>query len=103
MDAPAADAEARYIITNGGAERMTWCGWRNCSDRAKVAYRWVYDETFDGGERRNGEMMRRFLARDYPRDAVDRRTIVARMRSVDERLAQRIARSGPGEDILAAL
>jgi hypothetical protein len=67
-----------------------------------VAYRWLDDETFGGSERRNGEMMLRFLARDYPRDEVDRRAIVARMWSVDERLAQRIARSGPGEDIVEA-
>jgi hypothetical protein len=33
---------------------------------ARVAYHWIYDETFGGREQRNVEMMLRFLARDYP-------------------------------------
>jgi hypothetical protein len=69
----------------------------------KVAYQWLYDETFGGREQRNVEMMLHFLARDYPRNQVDTPTIVARLRSIHERLAQRIAQNDPGEDIIDAL
>jgi hypothetical protein len=70
---------------------------------AKVAYRWLYDETFGGSEQRNAEMMLRFLARDYPRNEVDTPVIVARLRSVHEHLAERIAQNDPGMDIIDAL
>jgi hypothetical protein len=70
---------------------------------AKVAYQWLYDETFGGSEQRNVEMMLRFLARDYPRNEVDTATIVARLRSIHEQLAQCIAQNDPGEGIIAAL
>jgi hypothetical protein len=70
---------------------------------AKVVYQWLYDETFGGSEQRNTEMMLRFLARDYPRNSVDTTTIVARLRSVHEQLAQRISQNDPGLDIIDAL
>lgn len=70
---------------------------------AKLVYQWLYDETFGGSEQRNVEMMLRFLARDYPRNEVDAPSVVARLRSIHERLAQRIAQNDPGEDIVDAL
>jgi len=70
---------------------------------AKVAYQWLYDETFGGSEQRNVEMMLHFLARDYPRNEVDTPTIVTHLRSIHEQLAQRIARNDPGTDIVDAL
>jgi hypothetical protein len=48
-------------------------------------------------------MMLRFLARDCPRNEVDTPAIVARLRSIHERLAQRIAQNDPGEDIIEVL
>ena len=51
----------------------------------------------------NVEMMLHFLARDYPRNSVDTPAIVARLRSIHEPLAQRIARNDAGEDIIDAL
>jgi hypothetical protein len=70
---------------------------------AKLAYQWLYDETFGGSEQRNAEMMLRFLAREYPRNGADTATVVARLRSVHADLAERIARNDPGEDIIDAL
>jgi hypothetical protein len=70
---------------------------------AKVAYQWLYDETFGGSEQRNVEMMLRFLARDYPRNELDTATIAARLRSIHEQLAQRIANNDAGEDVIDAL
>jgi hypothetical protein len=70
---------------------------------AKLAYRWLYDETFGGSEQRNAEMMLHFLARDYPRNEVDTPTIVTRPRTIHEQLAQRIAQNDPGLDIIDAL
>jgi hypothetical protein len=69
----------------------------------KVVFQWLYDETFGGSEQRNVEMMPRFLARDYPRNEVDTPTIVARLRSIHERLAERVSRNDPGVDIVDAL
>ena len=48
-------------------------------------------------------MMLHFLARDYPRNGADTPTIVARLRSIHQRLAERIARNEPGEDIIDTL
>lgn len=48
-------------------------------------------------------MMLRFLARDDPRNEVDTPTIVARLRSLDEQLAERIGQNDPGSDIIDAL
>lgn len=70
---------------------------------AKVVYRWLYDETFGGSEQRNAEMMLRFLARDYPRNEVDTATVVDRLRSTHERLAERIAQNDPGTEIIEGL
>ena len=70
---------------------------------AKVAYEWLYDETFGGAEQSNAAMMLRFLSRDYPRNDVDTATVASRLRDVHERLAERIARNDPGDDIIAAL
>jgi hypothetical protein len=70
---------------------------------AKTAYQWLYDETFGGSEQRNVDMMLHFLAREYPRNEVDTPTIVARLRSIHQRMAERIARNDSGEDIIDAL
>lgn len=70
---------------------------------ARVAYEWLYEETFGGSEQRNVEMMLHFLAREYPRNDVPTAEIVARLRDIHVQLAQRIARNDPGEDIIAAL
>jgi hypothetical protein len=70
---------------------------------AKLAFQWLYDETFGGSEQRNVEMMLHFLARDYPRNEVDTPTIVTRLRSIHEQLAQRIAQNDPALDIIDAL
>ena len=70
---------------------------------AKIVYEWLYDETFGGSEQRNVEMMLRFLAREYPRNDVDTATIVERLRSIHQQLAQRIAQNDPGEDIIDGL
>jgi hypothetical protein len=48
-------------------------------------------------------MMLRFLARDYPRNEVDTAVIVDRLRSIHERLAERIAQNDPGTEIIEAL
>jgi len=70
---------------------------------AKVAWQWLYDETFGGSEVRNAEMMLRFLARDYPRNDIATPEIAARLRSIHQQLAVRIARNDPGLDIIDAL
>lgn len=48
-------------------------------------------------------MMLHFLARDYPRNEVDPPTIIARLPSIHEQSAQRIAQNDPGLDIMDAL
>jgi hypothetical protein len=70
---------------------------------ARVVYQWLYDETFGGSEQRNAEMMLRFLARDYPRNDTATSTIVDRLRSIHERLAERISRNDPGLDVVDKL
>lgn len=69
----------------------------------KVAYQWLYDETFGGREQGNVEMMLRFLARDYPRNEVDTPVITGRLRTIHEQLTKRIARNDAGEDVIDAL
>ena len=68
-----------------------------------MAYQWLYDEMFGGSEQRNTEMMPRFPGREYPRNEVDTQDIVARLRSIHERLAERIAQNDLGVDIIDAL
>jgi len=70
---------------------------------AKVVYQWLYDEPFGGSEQRNVEMMLRFLAREHPRNQIDTPAIVEHLRSIHERLAERIAQNDPGEDVIEAL
>ena len=70
---------------------------------AKTAYQWLYDGTFGSSEQRNVELMLHFLAREYPRNDVDTLTVVARLRSIHEQLAERIAANDPGEDVIEAL
>jgi hypothetical protein len=69
----------------------------------RIAFDWLYDETFGGAEQSNTGMMLRFLARDYPRNEVDTATVAKRMREVHELLSDRIAHGDPGDDIIEGL
>jgi hypothetical protein len=70
---------------------------------ARTVFNWLYDETFGGAEQSNTEMMLRFLSRDYPRNEIDAATVATRLREVHRQLADRIAHSDAGEDIIDGL
>lgn len=70
---------------------------------ARVAYEWLYNETFGGSEVRNVEMMLRFLARDYPRNEVNAATLSKQLQAIHVQLADCIAKNDPGQEIIAAL